>query len=105
MANWTAEDQKKAVEAFTRKASTDKKFRELALKDPAGAVKQLTGKALPDGVKVKAVAKEGADLVIVVPDMVKEGGELSDKELEQVAGGGRCGGSCGGSCACAAMTM
>lgn len=104
MANWSKEEQKKALDAFTRKASTDKKFRELALKDPAGAVKQLIGKPLPEGVKIKAVAKDGADLVVVVPDIVKEGGELSDKELEQVAGG-RCGGTCGGSAACAIMTM
>jgi hypothetical protein len=101
---WTADDQKKAIEAFTRRASTDKKFRELALKDPAKAIKELVGKDLPDGLKLRAVARDGADLVVVVPDMVKPGGELSDSELEQVSGG-RCGGSCGGSCACAAMTM
>jgi len=105
MKPWTQDEQKKAVEAFTRKAATDAKFREQALKNPAQAVKELTGKELPQGFNIKAVARNGADLVVVVPDLVKAGGELSDSELEKVAGGGRCGLSCGGSAACVAMSL
>lgn len=104
MSNWTEKERNDAIEAFVRKATTDASFRELALKDPATAVKQLTGKALPDGFKISAIDKAGADLVVVVPDLLKTDGELSDSELEAVAGG-RCGGTCGGSAACAMMTM
>ena len=93
MKPWTQDEQKKALEAFARKAATDGKFRELALKNPAAAVKELTGKDLPEGFKINAVARDGADMVIVIPDLVKAGGELSDSELEAVAGG-RCAASC-----------
>ena len=105
MKPWTQDEQKKALEAFARKASTDAKFRELALKNPTAAVKEVSGKELPQGFNIKAVARNGADLVVVVPDLVKAGGELSDSELEKVAGGGRCGASCGGSSACVMMSM
>ncbi len=99
MKPWTQDEKKKALEAFARKASTDAKFRELALKNPAAAVKEVSGKDLPAGFKVAAVARDGADMVLVVPDLVKAGGELSDSELEKVAGG-RCAGSCGISQVC-----
>lgn len=104
MSTWTDKERDEAIEAFVRKASTDAAFRALALKDPATAVKQLTGKSLPDGFKIAAVDKAGADMVVVVPDLVKADGELSESELEAVSGG-RCGGTCGASAACLAMTM
>jgi hypothetical protein len=99
MKPWSNDDISKVLDGFIRKATTDKKFRELALKSPEEAIKQLVGKDLPADYKVRAVARDGADIVFVVPDLVKAGGELSDSELEQVAGG-RCPASCAGSYVC-----
>lgn len=104
MTTWTEKDRDEALEAFVRKASTDADFRALALKDPATAVKQLTGRSLPDNFRIKAVDKAGADMVVVVPDLAKADGELSDIELESVAGG-RCDISCGASMACVLNTL
>ena len=69
-----------------RRAATDPTFRALALKNPAAAMQQVAGEALPDGFKLRIVENDGAYLTCVLPDPV-ESGDLSDAELESVAGG------------------
>ena len=54
----------------------DESFRERLLADPRAAVEQELGVSLPEEVQVVAV------------DGVGEGGEISEEELEVVAGGG-----------------
>lgn len=100
MTTWNSQDIEQALDAFSKRASADNEFRQLALKDMPTAVRMITGRALPDGFQIRAVPRNGADLVIVVPDLVKVDGELSDTELEQVSGG-RCAASCAASYVCA----
>lgn len=100
MSSWTPQDIEQALDAFNKRASTDAEFRQLALNDTPAAVRIITGRALPDGFRIRAVPRNGADMVIVVPELAKADGELSDVELEQVSGG-RCPGSCAASGACA----
>ncbi len=97
MTEITASEANEAVQKVLKKAGSDATFHALALSNPAAAVKEATGKDLPAGYTVRFVDNKGADLTLVLPDVAADSEELSDAELEQVAGG-RCAGSCGGSC-------
>jgi len=98
MAEWTYEEGKRAMNEAVRRSATDPAFRKLMLTDVNKAVEQVAGKSVPPGFKIRVMEKGGTDMTLVLPDPVKAGGELSDKELEQVAGGGRCVGTCVVSC-------
>lgn len=65
----------------------DEEFRALALSDFAGAYKKHTGNDLPDGVNMKFVEHGQGDPqkgLYELPSMTEE---LSDDDLEKVAGG------------------
>jgi Nitrile hydratase, alpha chain len=68
----------------------DDAFRQRLLEDPKGAVEQELGTRLPEDVRVVAVEETADTIYLVVPFRSAEGqevGELSDRELEAVAGG------------------
>lgn len=88
MAEWTEKEISEVVKKVAKHASEDAKFHALALSNPAEAIKKASGKAVPANVKVKFMALGGADLAFVLPDPATDK-ELSDKDLESVAGG-RC---------------
>jgi hypothetical protein len=69
------------------KAGADAAFRELAMRDGTAAVEQLMGSTLPDGVKIRFVENDGAWLTFGLPPARLPDGELSDHELDAVAGG------------------
>lgn len=96
-ATWTDAEARKTFQAIARKAASDPAFRKVALANPAQAVKQVSGLDLPSGFKLRFVENQGANLTMVLPDPAAATGELTDKDLEEVAGG-RCGVSCGVSC-------
>ena len=93
--NWTQEEVEKAFVDLKKKAMTDKNFRELILKNPNQAIAQVTKKEVPAGVKIKVIESDPAyHMTFVLPQMVSA--DLSDDELDKVAGG-ICGGYiCGG---------
>ena len=86
MSEWTEAEIEKAVLKMKKKAMTDADFRKLCLTDAAAAVKAACGKELPEGVKLKIVENDGAHMTIVLPDMAD--GEMSEADLDRVAGGG-----------------
>jgi hypothetical protein len=98
MAEWNEAEAQKTLAAVTKLARTDPEYRKLALRDPNAAIARVNPTPLPPGFKVRFVDNAGANLTLVLPDPVSKEGELSDAELEQVAGGGRCGASCAASC-------
>jgi len=88
MSEWSEEEITQAVEKVCKQAAADPKFHAMALSDPHGAIQAVAGKPVPAGKTVRFVALEGADFCFVLPDPQKDG-ELSDADLESVAGG-RC---------------
>jgi Nitrile hydratase, alpha chain len=68
----------------------DEDFRQRLLDDPKGTVEQELGSRLREGVEVRAVEETADTIYLVLPSAsaVGEGGEISDQDLEEVAGGG-----------------
>ncbi len=86
---WTVEEKQTIINQAMKRAATDSQFRQLVLRDPGTAVQQIAGKDLPSNFHVRLLERQNYDVTLVLPDPVKAGGELSDAELEQVAGGWR----------------
>ena len=99
----TQQEAEQAIQQIIKRAQTDAEYRQLCLSDPNKAATEVTGKEMPAGYTLKFVENQGADLTVVLPDIIEESAELSDTELDQVAGG-KCGISCGatgpGTCLC-----
>jgi len=99
MSDWTKEEVKKAIDAVSLRCAKDKNFRKLALENPAEAVKQIAGKQVPSGFKLKLIEGDPkADMTVVIPEL--KVAEISDAELEKVAGG-LCAHACAADRSCA----
>ena len=87
------------------KSSEDEAFRRRLMEDPKAAVEQELGTRLPEGVEVRVVEESADAIYLVLPSASPIGGgaELSDSELEGVAGGwaGSVGDTCPNVCATA----
>ena len=93
----TSLEAEQAIEQIVKRAQTDIQFRQLCLDNPNSAAQEVTGKDIPEGFALRFVENQGADLTVVLPDLVDGSAELSELELEQVAGGTvKCAASCGG---------
>ena len=69
----------------------DDAFRRRLLSDPKRTVEEELGTRLPEGVRVVAVEETADTIYLELPSaspLGEEGGELSERELEAVAGGG-----------------
>jgi Nitrile hydratase, alpha chain len=76
---------------LVQRSLEDDAFRQRLIEDPKDAVEQELGTRLPEGAQVRVV-EETADTIYLVLHSTSplggEVGELSERELEAVAGGG-----------------
>jgi len=84
--SWTQQSFAAAVRQVVHKATSDTAFREQVLKDIHTAVKEVSGREVPQDFKINVVDGTGYHLTVVLPAF-NPSGELSDQELEEVAGG------------------
>jgi hypothetical protein len=76
--------------SLIQRSLQDEDFRQRLLDDPKGTVEQELGGRLPEGVEVRTVEESAQTIYLVLPNAspLGEGGEISDRELDAVAGGG-----------------
>src|SRR5438045_2971212 len=102
MKPWTNEDADQVLERVIQRSMGDPEFRALALSDAHAAIAQVDPRPLPPGFTVQFADNAGATRTFVLPDPIPTSPELTDAELEQVAGGAlvtRCNSnSCGNTC-------
>jgi hypothetical protein len=80
--------ERSALDAVVERAATDRAFRASLLTDPHAAIQQAFGVRIPADVRIKFIEKSAdVDSLIVLPDLRGPAGELSDSDLESVAGG------------------
>ena len=78
-------------------ASRDPEYRKALLADPKGILGQQMGQELPANMQVKALEETADTIYLTLPYVAPgAGAELSDTDLEQVAGGKKDTGTYGG---------
>ena len=77
------------VRSVVQRSLEDEDFRRRLLEDPKGTAHREMGMRLPEGIEVRVVEETKETIYLVLPSAsaVGEYGELSDQELEAVAGG------------------
>jgi Nitrile hydratase, alpha chain len=85
-----------------KRSLEDEEFRQSLIADPKGTMEQELGSRLPDSIEVRVVEETPEIIYLVLPSAsrVGQGGELSDRELEDVSGGKSAVTACYGTCAC-----
>ena len=73
---------------IVEQAAKNPKYYAQLKSDPRGLMEKQLGTSIPKTVNVKVVEEANDTYYIVLPAMAKEGAELSDSDLEKVAGGG-----------------
>jgi hypothetical protein len=75
---------------LVQRSLEDEDFRQTLLDDPKAAVEQEMETLLPEDVQVSVVEESAQTIYLVLPSAspLGQGEEISDRELEQVAGGG-----------------
>ena len=73
-----------------QRSAQDENLRRRLLEDPKSAVEQEIGAKLPEGIEIRVVEETPETIYLVLPptgSTSQRGNELSDRELEAVAGG------------------
>lgn len=89
--SWTEEQVQETVAAVIERSSTDAEFRALALSDIYGAIKEVSGVEVPREFKINITDGTGYHVNIVLPEVRGAADELTETELEAVAGGSKSG--------------
>jgi len=79
-----------AERRIVQRSIEDEAFRQRLMEDPKGALEQELGARLPEEVRIVTVEETADTIYLVLPSTPMagaEGEELSEQELESVAGG------------------
>lgn len=81
--------RRKLEEQLVKKAMTDAGFREELIRKPKETVSAELGVPLPDGLTIRVLEEDRNNFYLVLPPKMETGSdaEMSEAELEQVAGG------------------
>ena len=77
-----------ARQELIQRSVEDEELRRRLISDPKGTVEQELGAKLPERIEIHAVEETPETIYLVLPpSSLEHGGELSDRELDTVAGG------------------
>lgn len=68
-------------------AAKDPKYREALIRDPKSVLSKQMNQPLPENLNVKVVQETADTIYLIAPYVPQQGDELSDADLEKVAGG------------------
>jgi hypothetical protein len=84
----TPTTDRRAIETqLIEKCWKDPEFKKRVVSDPKGMLEQHTGQKLPAGLKIVVHEEDANTLYFTIPPAPANLNELSDEELEKVAGG------------------
>jgi hypothetical protein len=79
---------RRVLATIAERASRDAAFRKKLIEDPHGAILEATGAPVPPALRIKFVEKDpDIDVMIVLPSVALEDGELCEEDVAYVAGG------------------
>ncbi len=81
-----AAEGREALQTVLARSATDLEFRAKLLENPHAALAGEYGRYFPESLNIKFVEPKG-DVTFVLPHPVGPAGELSEREMEAVAGG------------------
>jgi hypothetical protein len=89
MAEQGGTDPREAQRRLIRRSIEDESFRDELLRDPKAALERELGTSLQENVEVVAVENEPDKIHLVLPprSLTESSSELSEEELDAVAGG------------------
>lgn len=73
--------------ALSRKSLSDADFRKRLLSDPRAVFAEFLGSELPPGVQIQVHQDTAKSMHLVLPPQLPATSELTDEELERIAGG------------------
>ena len=86
--------ERRVLKAVLKRATTDRTFRQQLLEDPRAAIEREFGIRIPPEYRLRFIERDpDVDALVVLPDLRPDSadgsddGELSDDDLEDVAGG------------------
>jgi hypothetical protein len=82
--NWTRGE---LWDKIVEQANNNPQYYEMLKQNPRGLMEKQLGTPIPASVNVKVLEESPDTYYIVLPYKAKEGAELSDSDLEKVAGG------------------
>lgn len=84
---WTQEEINQTIDGCKRKSMTDAAFRSKLLTSPNEAIKELSGKEVPAGLKIQVVEQDpSCAMAFILPPMVD--GALRDDDLDKIVAAG-----------------
>ena len=96
MSEWSPSEIRRTIEEIKRRSLIDPEFRALALSDSLAAIAKVNPRPVPEGLRIRfmeshqAVRESGKSefiKTIALPDLLDRVLELSEEELQEVAGG------------------